>query len=97
MRARVTIAVLALAVGLAGPVAAKQPKGSSSDVSEAAQRRASVLRAKAEALREQANHLRDGEGVKHPNVGKAKQLERRADSLEAQANRVDAQNWPPKD
>src|SRR5437867_9145957 len=41
-----------------------------------------LLRAKAEALREQANHLRDGEGVTHTNVGKAKELEKEADSLE---------------
>jgi hypothetical protein len=94
---RVAMTVLALAVGLAIPVAAKQPKDSSSDISETSQRRASVMRAKAEDLREKANHLRDGEGVKHPNVAKAKQLERQADSLEAQANRLDAQNWPPKD
>ena len=97
MRARVAFAVLALTFGLVGPAAAKQPKASSGDADEAAQRRASILRAKAEGLREQANHLRDGEGVKHPNVGKAKGLEKEADSLDAQANRIDAQEWPPKD
>jgi len=97
MRVRVGLAVLALAFGLTGPVAAKSLKASSADASESAQRRASVMRAKAEDLREKANALRDGEGVKRPNVSKAKQLERQADSLEAQANRLDAQDWPPKE
>jgi len=97
MRTRLAVAALVLVFGLAGPVAAKQPRDSSSDSSESAQRRASVMRAKAEELREKANALRDGDGIKHPNVGKAKQLERQADALEAKANRIDAQNWPPKE
>ena len=97
MRARVALAVLALAFGLTGPAAAKRLNDSSSDSSEAAQRRASVQRAKAAELREKANALRDGEGVKHANVGKAKQLERQADALDAKANRIDAQDWPSRD
>jgi uncharacterized protein HemX len=95
MRARVAIAIVALALGVAGTAGVTGAEATSDEDSAAAQRHASVLRAKAEALREQANHLRDGEGVTHTNVGKAKELEKEADSLEAQANRIDAQNWPP--
>lgn len=96
MRAGVAIAVGALALDLAGATVL-HAEAASSEESATAPRRASVLRATAEALREQANHLRDGEGVNHANVGKAKELEKEADSLEAQANRIDAQDWPPRE
>jgi len=98
MRTGIAISVLALVLGLAGTgAAASHRKGTGSgDSSEQTQRHASTLRAKAQELRQQANHLRDGEEAHgKPNVPKAHQLERKADALEAQANKLDSQGWPP--
>jgi cell division protein FtsB len=98
MRTGVAISVLALLLGFAGISAAKPAHKASgeSSRSEQTQRHASTLRAKAQELRQQANHLRDGEESHgKPNVPKAHQLERKADALEAQANKLDAQGWPP--
>jgi hypothetical protein len=91
MRTGTVVAVLLLTLGL--PLSDSAfAKGSG----EATVRHASVLRAKAAELRDQANHLRDGEGVKKPNVPRAKSLEKKADQLERQANKMDPQEWPPK-
>ena len=92
MRAGNVVAVVAITLGLTLPLSALA-KGSG----EASVRKASVLRAQAAALRDQANHLRDGEGVKTPNVPRAKALERKADQLQRQANQIDPQDWPPKE
>lgn len=90
MRAGVAFAVCALSLCLIGPAAAKNS-------SEGNIKRASVMRAKAKDLRDQANHLRDGEGVTKPNVSRAVKMEKEADALERQANSLDPQDWPPKD
>jgi len=90
MRAGVAIAVCALTLGLIGSAAAKNS-------SDATVRRASVMRTKAKDLRDAANHLRDGENVSKPNVPRAVKMEKEADSLERQANKVDPQDWPPKE
>ncbi len=98
MRTAVAISVLALVLGFAatGGAASHHRGAGSGDSSEQTQRHASLLRAKAQELRQQANHLRDGEEAHgKPRVGKAHELERRADALEAQANKLDAQGWPP--
>jgi hypothetical protein len=92
MTARVAIAVAAFALNVAGTTAVTRAEAASDEESAAIQRRASVLRAEAEALREQAKNIRDREGVTDPNVDKIQALERAADSLEAQANRIDAQD-----
>jgi len=81
--------ILGLTLSVSAPAFAK-------GTSEATVRKASTLRAKASELRDHANHLRDGEGVKKPNVPRAKSLERKADQLERQANKMDPQDWPPK-
>ena len=89
MRAGVAIAICALALGLIGSAAAKE-------TSEGGVKRASVMRAKAKDMRDGANHLRDGEGVEKPSVGRAVKMEKDADALERQANKIDPQDWPPK-
>ena len=98
MRTTIAISVLALVLGLAGTgAAASHHRGKGSgDASEQTQRHASTLRAKAQELRQEANHLRDGEEAHgKPKVGRAHELERTADALEAQANKLDNQGWPP--
>ena len=92
MRAGVAVTVFATTFGLI--LALSAPASAKSE--EQRVRSASVLRAEAAELRDKANHLRDGEGVKKPNVPKAKSLEKKADQLERQANKIDPQEWPPK-
>jgi len=95
MRAETVVAVLAITLGMTFPLSGSAL--AKEEGSQASVRKASVLRAEAAALRDQANHLRDGEGVKKPNVPKAKSLEHKADQLERQANKIDPQDWPPKE
>jgi hypothetical protein len=91
MRAAIAVVVFVMVFGLHGLASAKESEASDANV-----RSASVLRAKAAELRDKANHLRDGEGVKKPNVAGAKKLEREADALRKRADQLDPQQWPPK-
>jgi len=92
MRTGIAATVFATTFGLI--LALSSPASAKSE--EQRVRSASVLRAKAAEMRDQANHLRDGEGVKKPNVPRAKELERKADQLRQQADKMDPQEWPPK-
>jgi hypothetical protein len=93
MRAATVVAGIAIILGLTLSISGR---ALAKDSSEATARKASVMRAKAAELRDQANHLRDGEGVKKPNVAGAKKLEREADALRKRADQLDPQQWPPK-
>ena len=93
MRAGIAVTVFAMTFGLM--LALSAPASAKSESNERAVHTASVMRAQAAAMRDQANHLRDGEEVKRPNVAGAKKLDRKADQLQRQADKIDPQQWPP--
>jgi len=95
MRARITATVFATTFGLMLALSAPASAASDDPGNNRKVHTASVMRAQAAELRDKANHLRDGEEVKRPNVAAAKKLDRKADALQRQANKIDPQQWPP--